>query len=149
MSPSERVSIYLPDRLRAVLDVPEGKQGLSARIAAVIDRYQYVTQRAAPALSRAEWCLVLDACNGWAAWAEAGETLMTGLAAEVEDHVRTTAAHQKWGLTAEQCADLVRRLRDTDGAGTMAVIERVERFWRRPDLHTDAAMAAAGIQLSD
>lgn len=143
--PSERLSIYIPERLLPAIG-PQlaDREGLSSRIAAIIDRYEQIVQTSCPPLTRAEWHLLLDACNGWASWSEAGETLMTGLALEVADHVRLNDAASKWGLTPEQAANLVARL-CSSAAETMAVLERVERFWRAHELPTDEAMSVAGI----
>jgi len=134
--------------MRPILDLREGEEdneGMSQRIAAIIDRYSQVIARSCPAFTRGEWCCILDACNGWVNWAEAGETLMLGIAAEVSDAIELNGLNEKWDLSAEQGRDLVKRLGALSSAETMAVIERIERFWRRCDLDTDEAMSAAGI----
>lgn len=146
---AERLSIYLPERLRAVLDLQDGHEGLSNRIAAVLDRYSVVVASHCPALTRAEWCCVLDACNGWASWNEAGETLMTSIAVEVEDGIHLNGLAEKWGLTEQQGNGLVAKLQMMRPAELMAVLERIEKFWRRSSETTDGAMAAAGIVPSD
>jgi hypothetical protein len=142
------LSIYLPDHLSAALDKPEsGEFAASNRIAAIIDRYHAIVSSPThcPAISSAGWCLILDACNGWASWAEAGTTLMCGIAANVEDHAKFNAAGEKWELSEAQVAALVARLNDLTPAETMSIIERIERFWRRSGMYTDSAMAASGI----
>jgi len=145
MSPSERLSIYLPDRLRRIIDIDaEQTPGLSNRIAAIVDRYGVIITEC-PAFRRSEWLLMLDACNGWASWSEAGETLMVGLAAEVEDHIRLNDAGAHWQINSADCQVLVARLAGLSRAETMAVLERIERFWRRPAADADAAMQEAGI----
>jgi len=148
---TERRSIYVPDHLWDFLDLPADGDGLSSRVAAIVDRYRQIVWApgACERWTRPEWLLVLDACNGWASWAEAGETLMTSIWAEVADHVRLNDAAAKWGLSAEQAEALAADLRSLTAAGTMAVLERVERFWRRADLPTAEAMAAARIRPTD
>jgi len=148
MAPTQRTRIWLPDHLRAALDIPEGESGLSARLAAIVDRYQWLTADCPPMLL-AEWMVLLDACNGWASWAEAGETLMVGLAHEVHDAIGLNGLGAKWGLTAEQGRQLVDRLRNLPPVDLLAVVERVERFWRRATWPTDAALMASGIHPVD
>lgn len=146
MSGSKKQSIYIPDHLRPVIDLhAEQPPGLSNRIAAIIDRYGHLTGQC-PQFSRAEWCLILDACNGWPSWSEAGEMLMTGVGAEVADHIDLHKAGEKWGLTSEQCRSLVERVAALDAVGVMSLVERIERFWRRSGMETDAALKAAGIE---
>jgi hypothetical protein len=131
---ANRTSIYIPDHLRRIIDQEanqDGGESLSGRLASIVDRFGLICDRHTPAFSRAEWCLMLDACNGWASWSQAGQTLMLGVAAEVADAVR--------------CAALVGGLRAMTVAETIATVERIERFWRRGALPTDAAMAGAGI----
>ncbi|MCC6651456.1 MAG: hypothetical protein IT348_09955 [Candidatus Eisenbacteria bacterium] len=140
---SQRQSIYVPERLRPVLDVEAGA-GLSARVAAILDRYGWI-MRDCPPMTRAEWLLVLDACNGWASWSEAGETLMVGLAQEVADHAALNSAGNKWGLSEAQVRSLVGRLNTLLPVEKLAVVERVERFWRRSQMGADDAMREAGI----
>lgn len=157
MSPSERRSIYIPRHLIGVLDLRDedgDMPDLSGRVAAILDRYAHLTLRpeVVPDLAEAEWSLILDACNGWASWAswaEASETLMTGLALEVADHVRLNDAGEKWGLGEEACEALVRRLTELAPAATLAVVERVERFWRRSGWPHDAGFVAARIHPTD
>lgn len=139
---SKRVSVYVPDRLLPILG--EG-DSMSCRLAAVVDRYSVVVDQHTPELTRSEWCMILDACNGWATWSEAGETLMGGIALEVHDAFVVSMTADKWGMSQEQAIALVERLRGLTAAETIAVVERIERFWRRADLDTDAAMADAGI----
>lgn len=144
---SSRHTIYIPQHLMPILDLGAGN-GLRQRIAAIIDRYGHIVDQHCPSFSRAEWMLVLDACNGWESWSQAGQTLMTGIALEVYDHARINGAGEKWSLSERQVADLVARLRELPAAETMAVIERIERFWRRYTLPTGEALAAAGIRPS-
>ncbi len=150
MSPATKIQIYLPDHARQAIDLDAPQPPpVSRRLTAVCDRYEYLVRWECPAFSRAEWSLMLDACNGWASWSEAGETLMVGIAAEIEDHIRLNQADEHWGLTAEQAGGLVRRLRSLSAVETMAVLERIERFWRRCDAETGAAMMGAWIHPSD
>jgi hypothetical protein len=149
MSPSDRVSIYLPEHLRGVVDLVSGDPGLSARIASILDRYRHLVRVSRPALTRAEWCLVLDGCSGWATPQEPAELLLSGLALEVQDHIRLNDAGEKWGLTTAQCDALLGRLIALRPVETLAVMELVERFWRRSGLETDEAMREAGIVPTD
>lgn len=71
-------------------------------------------------------CLVCDALNGvWLTEASA-----VGLAwAEVADHIRLNGAAEKWGLTEDEAADLVERLRDLSPGATATLVDAVERWW--------------------
>jgi len=143
-------TIYIPDHLRDVLDIGDDEQmpGLSARLAAIVDRYGRLVADCPP-LSRAQWCLILDACNGWATPMEPGETLLTGLPLEVADHVKLNNAGEKWNLSAAECERLVNRLAELTITEAVSIVERVERFWRRPAMDTDIALAASGIVPTD
>lgn len=145
---STRSSVYIPTRLRELLDLDSQVEGLSGRLAAICDRYSVLVAEC-PRLSRAEWMVLLDVCNGWASWSAAGETLMGGLAIEVADGCRLNGTHDKWGLTREQADELVGRLHAMGRLETIATIERVERFWRRSQMGTEEAMRAAGIVASE
>jgi len=149
---SQRLSIYVPDHLWSAIDLPDRDQrreGLSARIAAIVDRYELIVQRSCPQFRRAEWMVLLDACNGWAAWSEAGHSLMVGLAHEVADYCRLSPPTEKWEIPVARQEALVQRLASLAPHELMAVLERVERFWRRSQMDTDQAMAEAGIEPTD
>jgi len=147
---SDRVSLYIPDRLAPILDLQaERGESLSGRLAAIVDRYGWIVRDDPPAFPRNEWCLILDACNGWASWAEAGETLMGGVAANVADHAALNAADEKWHLSRDEVRDLVARLNGLSRAQTCQVIECIERFWRRCELPTYEALAAAGCRIAE
>lgn len=148
---AKKSSIYIPDRLDAVLG-PCGEttgMSLSGRIAAIVDRYGEIIRRHRPQLTRAEWMLLMDALNGWASWAEAGRTLMIGIALEVEDAIAMHRLDAKWGLAPQQAQELVRRLRELSFAEAISVIDAAEMFWAHADLDADAALAKAGVRPSD
>ena len=141
---SKRSYIFIPDVLRGLLDL-HISDSPSNRVCAILDRYEVLLRGQQPSFARYEWMLILAACNGWATWAEAGESLMIGLAVEVADHVRMNRGHEQWDLTEEQGLDVARRLAEMPAIQRIAVVELVERFWRRHELPTDEAMKAAGI----
>ncbi len=147
---SERVSLYIPDQLADVLDAREDKgESLSCRIAAIIDRYGLLVRHHRPQLTRAEWCLILDACNGWGLTPEPAELHVQGIALNVHDDDRLNGGGAKWGLTREQVDDLVRRLDAMNTAERIALVECIGRFWRRAPLPTTRAMREAGIEPTD
>lgn len=145
MSPSTRRSIYIPDHLAQALDIDAadtddtGTESRSGRIAAILSRYRYLIQTAAVEFTRAEWCLILDAMNGWAA---------VGVAAEVADHIRLNNATEHWNLSDDAAADLLERLQALTPAETLYFIECAERFWRRAHLDTDDALTQAGCRIT-
>jgi hypothetical protein len=140
--PAERISIYLPDRLRAIVDAVGNTP--SARIAAIVDRYGFVMRVARPTLLRNEWLAIFDVCNGWASWAETGETLMLGLSANVEDAIEMEGLAEKWQLP-DKGRQLVQRLRALTPVEQIAVVECAERFWQMRDLNTDEALRSLEI----
>ena len=143
MSPSQRISVYIPDHLGGVLDVLGNS--MTARIVAIIDRYGCMIQAARVQFSRAEWMLILDACNGWHTLTEPGETLTNGLALAVADHARLNDVAAKWTLSNDQVRELVARLQSLSIPETITIVEAVERFWRRHHQLSDEAMEQAGI----
>jgi len=141
---STRSSIYIPDKIRKHLDL-DLCDSLSNRMAAICDRYAWLLMDQQPKFRKSEWLLILAACNGWATWAEAGESLMLGLASEVHDHISLNRGHEQWDLTEQQGYDVARRLAEMPAIQRISVVELVERFWRRHQMATDEAMQAAGI----
>lgn len=147
--PSDRISLRIPDHLRQVADLDAGDLASpSARIAGILDRYGLLMARSTPQLTRAEWCLILDAINGWASAYEPAELAASGIAAEVADHVKLNGADDKWGLSRAQAMGLAHRIHEMHPAEQLAIVDRAERFWRRCQLDTDEAMTAAGIHPS-
>lgn len=150
--PANRVTIYLPDHVRAALG-PCGEDSgvsLSGRVATIVLRYQEAVRRSRPRLSRAEWMLILDALNGVGRLAEERpEAAVAGLALEVYDHLRLNDAARKWSLTPAQATGLVDRLRALSYVEALSIVEAAEQFWTHHELETDAAIAAAGIVPSD
>jgi len=149
--PSDRKSIYLPDKFDDLLDLRDDSGGgISQRIAAILDRYGVICREDCPTLSRGEWGCVLEACSGWASWAEAGQTLQAGIALEVHDYWlidEWLTEQNQWDLTRDQVEALVTRLRDCTRAQTMAIVERIERFWRRAQMPTEDAYREAWIDV--
>ena len=86
----------------------------------------------------------MDACNGWAAWAEGAETHQVSLAANVADAIRLDGLVAKWGL-ADNGLPLVNRLNALSPAEAVAVVEAVEAFWARAAKPTDEIFAELGL----
>lgn len=166
---SSRHSIYIPDHLRPAIDLEGSDESLSGRLATILDRYLQIVRRQCPRLSRAEWMVILDVCNGTMFGSGVpGETILAGLrgatvapdgrihgeatttlALEVADGCDYHSTHAKWGLDRGQADDLIARLGRLTIAEQVAVIERIERFWRRAELQTDAAVAQAWIETQE
>jgi len=144
MTPGERIGAYLPDRIRRAADL-DREEATSARLAAIVDRYDALTRAAAPKLTRAQWACILDACNGWATMMEPAHLLAGGLVFQVDDSMRLGVV----GVGGEKDAALVSRLQSLGTLELMATVECVERFWRRARWPMDPAMMAARIHPSD
>lgn len=138
---AERASIYIGEPLARLLD---GHENRSGRLNTVAERYLDIVARDCPALTRAEWCAVCDALNGY--WMEGGSNLGVRMAwAEVSDADRLNGLGRKWNVDAEALAD---RMRDMSSAEQVALAEVVEIFWRHTSLDTDAALAKAGARIA-
>lgn len=143
---AKKTSIYLSDPLlQAVGPYGEDIAGpsLSGRLATIGERYLEILRRARPELTKAEWCVILDANNGTfegLGTAQLGPMMWANVADSIEDGIGP-----KWGLTDEQVADLARRMQAMPHAAQVSIVEAVERFWLMPDMETSEAMRQAGI----
>lgn len=78
-------------------------------------------------LSAEESALICDALNGY--WASDPALAMRAWWADVEDHIALNDAAEKWGVL--QPAVLVAKLRALSPGASMAVLDAVERWWKR------------------
>lgn len=132
---AKRQSIYLSEPLQRLVEAHRageegGLRSVSGLLATVADRYQETGRRHLPRLTRAECGLVLDALNG--VWLREPAAVLTSVWAEIADAGRLSGAGARWGV--EDVDDLAARIRDLPYAGTVALVDAVERFWARPEL---------------
>lgn len=144
---AKKTTIYLSDPLlQAVGPCGEesGGPSLSGRLATIAERYLEIVRRARPELTRAEWCVILDANNGHfegLGSAGLGSLMWANVADAANDGIG-----QQWGLSADQVRDLAWRLQSLPHASLVSICEAAEQFWLRASLPTDQAMTEAGIQ---
>lgn len=141
---AKKTTIYLSDPLLQAVG-PYGEDGpsLSGRLATIGERYLEILKRARPELTKAEWCVILDANNGTfegLGTAQLGPMMWANVADSIEDGIGP-----KWGLTDEQVADLARRMQAMPHAAQVSIVEAAEQFWLIPDMSTDEAMRQVGI----
>ncbi len=132
-----RFSVYAGEPISRALD---GHDNRSGRLNGICERYLDVItdELRRIALTRAEWCAVMDVANG--AHIETGDA--TGwryLWASISDEATLDA---KWSINREA---LSVRIRNLPLAAQVAIHEAAIRFWTHTDLDTDAALAKAGI----
>jgi len=145
---AKKSTIYLSDPLlQAVGPYGEDIAGpsLSGRLATIGERYLEILRRARPELTKAEWCVILDANNGTfegLGTAQLGPMMWANVADSIEDGIGP-----KWGLTDEQVRDLSERMRALPHAAQVSIVEAVEQFWLRPDDDADEAMRQVGINV--
>jgi hypothetical protein len=137
MRMTDRVSIYMGEALRRLLDErPEGR-GLWTRsglLNVVAARYQEMCRRHCPTLTLPEWLAVMDALNGvWLQSSVQDAALLTTVWASVYDADRLEGLGAKWHCDAKALAE---RIRDYDYATTVALVDAVERWWAR-DIEND------------
>lgn len=150
----KKTTIYLSDPLlQAVGPYGASENGdigpsLSGRLATIAERYSEIIAAARPKdLTRAEWCVILDANNG--VFEGLGSARLGSMMwANVSDSVRDGIG-PKWGLTDAQVRDLARRMQALPHAAQVSIVEAVEQFWLRADLETDEALRQAGITPAD
>ncbi len=121
---------------------------LSGRLATIAERYIEIIARARPKdLTRAEWCVILDANNGvfeGLGTARLGSMMWANVADSVDEGIGP-----KWGLTDAQVRDLARRMQALPHTAQVSIVEAVEQFWLRAELETDEALTQAGITPAD
>lgn len=144
MAPRKRYSIYPTPALdRALADrAPHGEpdnslRGRSATITCMCDRYAEIVRRSTPTFALNEWLLLFESLNG--VWMQEHPAMTAAAVAhEVADNCRLNAAHQRFGVGANDWPELVSRIDALPFAGKIAVIDAAERFWIA-DIKTDDA----------
>lgn len=107
-------------------------------------RYYHLIARELQALNltEGEASLICDANNGLGALTlgleedRMGGWIRSMLLANVNDAVALNAWDKKWGLTEEQAAALLERMRRWTPGQVLAVADAVERFWAHPEMTT-------------
>lgn len=138
--PAERITMYAGAPVTAALAAVDGN-GASNRLNTVAERYMLMVadELSRLDLTHQEWCAVMEANNGVQVWT--GDQAHAGMVwANIAD---TPGLAEKWGIDQ---GGLVRRLRALPRSTLVAIVEACDRFWSRPDLPNDAALAAAGIR---
>jgi len=122
---AKRISIYLGESLRRLLDGIDNLRSTSGTLSDVADRYMEICRRSRPGLSEAEWSCVVDALNG--CWMGDASTVAVAWA-EVADHINLNGADHAWDIDGPA---LITKLQSLDYAGLVAVVDVAERFWSR------------------
>lgn len=140
-----RYSIYVgPPLQRLVEERADEGHPPTAVVNVAADRYLSTLKRHQPQLAATEWMLVFDAQNG-VVQDRAAESL-TGLWANVEHAMRSEGLAEKWAVDGRA---LIEKLKALDYAGTVALADAAERFWRRfgqRAIAPEEALAALGIR---
>lgn len=139
MTRSNGMSIYAGPPIRALLD---GEENRSGRLNTVAERYAAIVAAHTPEMSEAEWCAACDALNGH--YMDAGDGML-GIRYAWASVEECEGLDDKWGIDH---AALVARLRALDVAGSVALAEVVQKFWRHCDLPTREALDLAGARIS-
>lgn len=126
----KKTSIYMSDALTALLKTRQGHLGRSESIRVHLERYDLLLRQTIREvkLSTEEWHLILDACNGWAAWSDSRSPYY--VAAEVEDHVRLNRADEQHGCNGGM---LIKKMAAMTTAQRYAVVDFCERWWTADD----------------
>lgn len=132
-----------PDTVTA-LDSRTGEGGSRSETARqIIARYAAMCARELPELSIAEWNLCRDALNG--AWL-LDDQAVRFLEHEIADACKLNRLDVKWsewavnnGHAGIDAADLVARLATLGYASRLALVDSVERWWRRENSTTEDA----------
>ena len=119
---ARRATIYLTDAAQAALGDPESLSGVINR---TVDRYRETVRRSRYDLQPAELDAVCDALQSWLA--EPAATIANGPALEVEDALRDGLA-ERHGIDGPL---LVMKLRMLTFAQEVALVDAVERYWRK------------------
>lgn len=140
MAKADRIAVYAGPPISAALAAVDGN-GASNRLNSVAERYMSMV---ADELSRIEftheeWCAIMDANNGVQVFI--GDPVGSSMVwMNVHD---APELGEKWNV--DQAA-LVQRLRALPRSTLTAIVEARDRFWSKPDLPNDAALAAAGVR---
>jgi hypothetical protein len=138
VTPAPRLAVYGAPPILAALEAvgagrTDGDQSRTARLAVICERHDAIVADACPALTAAEWGVILDVRNGAHLLEEAGA--MSGpatVAAEIEDLLDDpTWASRHRDLTVEDVRALAQRLATTPFANRVAVVEIAQRWWAR------------------
>lgn len=102
----------------------EGSTGdRSAVVCRALDRYAEVVRRSTPALSPAEWKLVVDSLNGVL---HEPASLITAAAAGIADSIQLDGLAEKWEVDGPA---FVKRLRALAYPQLVALVDVAERYW--------------------
>lgn len=137
---AEKFAIYAGEPMAAVLAGHEDAR--SQRINQVCADYRAILADHMPAMTRGEWCAIMDATNGLAIPTEDAANTRRYLWAKVADAPELA---EKWGIDS---AALVQRLRSMTTVELVAACEASRAFWQHPDRNTDEALQLAGVRIS-
>ncbi len=139
---SKRASIYLSSKTMSILDVSKD-DSLSGMINLIVGRYNEIVWRSMPALTRNEWCAIMDANNGTIINDDSHfDESPTMLWANVAD---SQGLDEKWNIDSKK---LVAKMRAWSNAEGFAAIDAVGKFWKHCDLATDDALKKAGVRIA-
>jgi hypothetical protein len=140
---AKRTSVYLTENTLRILgqadDSPE-LESLSGRINAAIGRFGELVADGMPALTKGEWCAIMDANNGCFTH-EFQPDERSLLWANLAD---SQGMDEKWGIDSNA---LVKKMRIWSQVESTAAIEAVAAFWRNYELPTDEALIRAGVRI--
>lgn len=132
-----RISSATSDRLGRV---PDGE--LSARIAAIIARYEQMVRFAMPTFTRSQWLAIFDANNYTDTFAD--EAIPSGMVIRnLADHPSTG---QRWGIDKNE---LVNEMGDLRPEQLLTIREACVRFWQANELPTPQALSESGANVAD
>lgn len=135
---SNRVPIYLSPQLQEERqmwkDAPFG--GFASRLTDVLNRLQYVVCEHMPQFSRDEWCLIIDALNGY----HMADSIIgiQGVPFQISEALHGEELGDKWGVEPDQFLDRVDRLMPVE---IVAVAEAASLFWNGQRQNLDEFIA--------
>lgn len=158
---ADHVNIRLDEATAREVDARAGEvrgTGASSICRRDLDRYYTVLRdsrrQLAGVITREEWCLIMDACNGLLVmdaaayqltWAEVADAIHLARQKSERHGLADSTYEAKWGLTTEAADDLVRRLRAMSPGHAMAVVDAIEQFWARCAEDPDATLLDLGL----
>lgn len=142
----KRSTIHIPAHVVELIDIDKDTdESLSGRITIIVERYAAMIADHLPELTRGEWCACMDVMNGM--FTGMGDAIATKfLWASIDDACRMEGLADKWSIDGPA---LVKKLRDLDTAGAIAVAEVGRRFWARAsssDVDTALDLALEGVR---
>jgi hypothetical protein len=136
---AQKITTYVGEPMAALLGGWDDQR--SARLNQVCADYRDVVREHMPALTRAEWCAVMDATNGLFATNDAGATRRF-VWAEIED---CEGLGEKWEVNQTALARQVRRMSTVE---LVALIEASRVFWSHSELPSAEAMTRSGCRIA-